>query len=198
MLLQKGNTRYRGRQKGCTGNDSSIRVSIRPAFRLLIIASLFFLTAFFVVQKAAADQVTRIERLLSWTERVGVDLEGTKEVSTTLDGCELTKVTEYYFADPEPIGVKRQILTIDLRRVDRIEQSTFRGLYLVELYAHGFGSILRPLEDMKARTFSERWDGATFESIQNLTLNLFIPTPGRKTVGNDLQDYVEAYCSKSI
>ncbi|WP_299782731.1 hypothetical protein [uncultured Roseobacter sp.] len=174
----------------------SLSSFLKSALRLMTFPALIVCTTFVALERASADEVARIEQMLSWTERVGVDLERVKEVSTTLNGCELQMETEYSSPDPQPIGVKLQILTIDLTRVGRIEQSEFRGLYLVELYAYGFGSIFRPLEDMKAHTYSERRDGKKFESVENLTLNLFIPLPDRETIANDLRDYVEAYCSK--
>ncbi|WP_227271569.1 hypothetical protein [Roseobacter weihaiensis] len=195
---QEGIIRPRRRLNEYVDNTRSAGFSIKPVFKPLPVLLFVLLTSFFAVDKASANQAEKIERMLSWNERVGIDLEGTKEVLTTLDGCEFEMRTEYSFPDSQPIGLKLEILTIDLTRVGRVEQSEFRGLYLVELYAHGFGTIFSPLEKMKAHTYSERQDGKKFESLQNLTLKLFVPTTDRETVGSDLRDYVEAYCSKGI
>lgn len=142
------------------------------------------------------DEKAKIEELLSSTERVGLQLQGTKVVTAELALCELTLETQFEFPDPNPAGVKYQIVAIDLHLVEEIEQREHSGRYFLRFRPHGFGSPFRRMIELGATERFSRWDGKEFENTENFNLVHTIPLEGRAEVGSLLQEYTERNCKE--
>ncbi|WP_299969232.1 hypothetical protein [uncultured Roseobacter sp.] len=169
---------------------SSSKWILRPLECLLLALSL----AIYAPREVSADHAADIERMFSWNERGGMNLEGLKTVTAILEACKLQIETTFSFPNPVSHGLKRKVVTIDLARVETVEQSEYLGRYLIELYPHGYGSIFRARRDLNVQTTRENWGGERSKSVEDVSLNLFVPTPGRDRAAEVLQNYTRTNC----
>lgn len=159
-------------------------------------ACLILFCILFWTMPVKSDQRKEIEDLLSYDEIVGVNLEGRKNVSAELESCELHITTTFGFPDPNPVGVRKMINTLDLTRVGSVEQYPYRGRTLLKFRPHGFGSPFRSAIDLEAQQYAERWDREVFSSTKNLGVNFFLPQEGRNKLARLLRRYIREHCKE--